>query len=160
MSAEPSAFEMRSYPRVEAVIDLIFDWIKHRRAIAETCNCDARDLSRIAHDLGVSTDDLDDLVRRGEHAADELPRLMKQLQLDPATIARTQALVMHDMERVCARCSHKRRCNEDVAQRTSAQHYDEYCGNALTLQSLGATTAQKEIVPAVRPINDRLLLFP
>jgi hypothetical protein len=162
MPTEPYTDQMRSYPRVEAFIDMFFDWVKHRREIAETCNCDARDLSRIAHDLGVSPGDLDELVRRGQHAADELPRLMKQLKLDPESIARTQALVMHDMERVCAQCSSKARCDQDLAQGTSQQHYDEYCGNALTLQSLGAkeTPKEQEVTPAVRPVSDKLLLFP
>lgn len=132
---------MRTYPRVDAVIDMIADWFQHRKEIAETCNCDTGELGRIAQELGVSTGELEDLVRRGRHAADELPRLMKALQLDPKALARTQALVMHDMERVCAHCSHKRQCGDDLAAGTAATHYEDYCGNALTLQSLGAKKA-------------------
>jgi hypothetical protein len=133
--------EMRTYPRVDALIGMFADWLKHRREIAETCNCDARDLERIAQDLGVSGAELDDLIKRGPHAADELPRLMTALQLDPEAVARTQAMVMHDMERVCAHCTHKRRCEEDLGDGLSPQNYDDYCGNALTLQSLGAKKA-------------------
>ena len=128
--------DTRSYPRVEALIDMIFDWLQHRREIAETCNCDSQEMGRIAHELGVSPAEIDDLVRRGTHAADELPKMLAALQLDPAAIARTQGLVMQDMERVCAHCSHKQRCNEDLAEGTAPDNFDDYCGNALTIKSL------------------------
>jgi hypothetical protein len=41
------------------------------------------------------------------------------------------------MERVCASCQHKRQCDRDIAAGTSGQHYEEYCGNAATIKSLG-----------------------
>jgi hypothetical protein len=160
MSANLSPLETGSFPRVEAFIDMIFNWLRHRREIAETCSCDARDLGRIAQDLGVSAAELNDLVRRGHHSADELPRLMKALKLDPVSMARTQALVMHDMERVCSVCTHKLRCSDELRSGTSPANYDEYCGNALTLQSLGAESAPKTTLATVRPLDDKAVLFP
>jgi hypothetical protein len=41
------------------------------------------------------------------------------------------------MERVCASWQHKRQCDHDIAAGTSGQHYEEYCGNAATINSLG-----------------------
>jgi hypothetical protein len=41
------------------------------------------------------------------------------------------------LERVCASCQHKRQCDRDIAAGTSGQHYEEYCGNAATIKSLG-----------------------
>jgi hypothetical protein len=43
---------------------------------------------------------------------------------------------LRDMERVCALCLHKRRCNEDLAAGTSREHYQEYCPNAPTIKRL------------------------
>ncbi len=128
--------QTKSFPLVDAVIDSFTQWIRHRREIAETCNCDVQELDRIARDFGVSADDLNEMVRRGPHAADELPQMIEALGLDPDAIARTHALVMYDMERVCAQCKHKQRCREDLEEGTTLQGYDEYCGNALTLESL------------------------
>jgi len=46
-------------------------------------------------------------------------------------------MVLHDMERVCALCGHKRECDRDLAEGTSAEHYREYCLNAPTVEELG-----------------------
>jgi len=128
--------EIKDYPVVGALIDSFAQWLKHRRDVAETCNCDPGELDRIAHELGVSRGELDDLVRRGPHAADELPRMMAALNLDAAAVARTEPLLMHDMERICAHCASKRQCREDLDEGTALQNYDEYCGNTLTLRAL------------------------
>ena len=82
------------------------------------------------------------LVRQGPHAADELPRLLKSLGIDEADLARTQPLVLRDMERVCAMCASKRQCDRDLAAGTSAEHYEEYCLNAPTIDSLGQPAGQ------------------
>ena len=48
------------------------------------------DFARIARDLCVSPAGLDAVVRQGPHASDELPRLLKALGIDEATLSRTQ----------------------------------------------------------------------
>ena len=98
---------------------------------------DIGEFARIAHELGVTPDDLDTLVRRGPHAIEELPKLLRAIGIDEKAIARTLPLVLRDMERVCASCQHKRQCDHDIAAGTSGQHYEEYCDNAATINSLG-----------------------
>jgi uncharacterized protein YjiS (DUF1127 family) len=127
-----------NYPVVESLIDLFARWLQHRREIAGLCSCDAAEFSRIASDLGVSPNELDQLIRRGPHVAEELPKMMAALGLDGKTIARAQPLVMRDLERVCALCEQKKQCDRDLAAGTAAQHYEEYCVNASTFASLGA----------------------
>jgi hypothetical protein len=97
-----------NYPVVESVIDLFARWLQHRREIVECYTCDATEYARIATDLGVSPSELDQLVRRGPHAADELPKMMAVLGLDAKAIARAQPLVIRDLERVCALCEQKK----------------------------------------------------
>ena len=126
----------KSYPAVEFLINTFGDWLKHRRELSEIRQMDRSDFDRIATDLRVSPTDLDELVRQGPHAADELPKLLKALGIDEADLARTQPLVLRDMERVCALCQNKRQCDRDLAAGTSAEHYEGYCLNAPTIELL------------------------
>jgi len=79
----------KSYPAVELLINTFGDWLKHRRELSEIRQMDRSDFDRIASDLRVSPTDLDELVRQGPHAADELPKLLKVLGIDEAALART-----------------------------------------------------------------------
>ncbi len=134
--------EFKNYPVVESVIDLFARWLERRREIAELCTCDAigrevGEYARIAADLGVSPGELNQLVRHGPDAADELPKMIAALGLDAKAIARAQPLVMRDLQRVCALCEQKNQCGRDLAAGTAAQHYKHYCLNAETLAALG-----------------------
>jgi hypothetical protein len=122
---------------VERLTHTFSDWIKHRQELNEMRQLNASEFDRIASDLRVSPADLNELVRHGPHAADELPKLLKALGIDEADLARVEPLVLHDMERVCALCQHKRECDHDLAVGASAEHYREYCLNAPTIEQLG-----------------------
>lgn len=124
------------YPFVTNLIETFGGWLQHRREISELQGFDSGEFSRVAHELGVSTGDLQELVRQGPHAADELPKMLTALGIDSEAILRVQPLVYHDMERVCSACTHKGRCDRDLAAGTSAQHYEEYCINAPTIDAL------------------------
>ncbi len=124
------------FPRIEALINTFSDWLRHRRDLSEVRRMDTTEFDRIAGDLRVSPGELDTLVRRGPHAADELPKLLKVLGINEADLARTEPLVLRDMERVCAMCASKRQCDRDLAAGTSAEHYEGYCLNAPTIDSL------------------------
>lgn len=95
------------------------------------------DFTRIAQELCVTPAELDTVVRQGPHASDELPRLLKSLGIDAATLSRTQPLLQRDMVRVCASCQQKARCNHDLDAGTLAQRYEEYCPNAPAIDELG-----------------------
>ena len=136
-TAEGPMREIKPSPIVVKLINMFDNWLKHRQEIREMREFDTGEFARIAHELGVTPDDLDTLVRRGPHAIEELPKLLRALGIDEKAIARTLPLVLRDMERVCASCQHKRQCDHDIAAGTSGQHYEEYCGNAATIKSLG-----------------------
>jgi hypothetical protein len=127
----------KPYSVVGRVIDIFGEWLKHRRELREMREMDAANFGRIASELRMSSADLEALVRRGPHAADELPKMLAALGIDQDNLARTEPLVLRDMERVCALCSHKRQCDRDLAAGTAAAHYDEYCANAPTIDGLG-----------------------
>ncbi|BBB95194.1 transcriptional regulator with XRE-family HTH domain [Bradyrhizobium elkanii] len=129
--------EARTYPAVEYLIDVFGSWLKHRRELRELRELDDASLNQIAGDLRVSRDDLAALVRQGPHSADELPKLLEALGIDEEKLARTEPLVLRDMERVCSLCGHKRQCEHDLATGTSSTRYHQYCLNAATIDALG-----------------------
>jgi uncharacterized protein YjiS (DUF1127 family) len=130
------------YTRLELVISTFADWLQHRREINEMRQMENADLERIAGDLRISAGDLEELVRQGPHAADELPRLLKTLGIDENNLASAQPMLLRDMERVCALCGHKGQCDRDLVAGTSAEHYAEYCSNAPTIETLHKTPAR------------------
>ena len=128
--------QYRHYPVIETVIDMFGNWLNHRREVANACNCDSEEFSRIAHDLGVTTGGLRTLVENGPHSAEGLPKMLTALKLDIADIRRVEPLVLRDMERVCGLCTHKHRCDRELAAGTAAANHDQFCNNALTLDKL------------------------
>ncbi|NEU98469.1 hypothetical protein [Bradyrhizobium uaiense] len=135
--------EARTYPVVEYLVDVFGDWLKHRRELRELRELDDASFSQIASDLRISTNDLAALVRQGPHSADELPRLLTALGIDQEKLARTEPLVLRDMERVCSLCGHKRQCDHDLAAGTSSAHFHQYCLNAATIDALGEAAGRK-----------------
>ncbi|MBR1223376.1 MULTISPECIES: hypothetical protein [unclassified Bradyrhizobium] len=122
---------------VNRVIDTFGDWLKHRRALREMRDMDAVNFGQIASDLRVSSADLETLVRRGPHAANQLPKMLGALGINQVDLARTEPLVLRDMERVCSLCNHKRQCGRELVAGTAAAHYADYCANAHTIDGLG-----------------------
>ena len=129
--------QTKPYPVVEYLIDTFANWLHHRRELSEARQMDPSDFDRIAGELRISPDQLDALVRQGPHAADELPKLLKALGVDEGSLARSEPQLLRDMERVCALCNQKRKCNRELAAGTSSEHYGEYCLNASTIDGLG-----------------------
>ena len=130
------ATQIKTHPIVESAINMFGDWLKHRQEMRELREINRGDFARIARDLCVTPAELDAVVRRGPHASDELPRLLKSLGIDAATLSRTQPLLQRDMVRVCASCQQKARCDHELDAGTSAQHYKEYCPNAPAIDEL------------------------
>jgi uncharacterized protein YjiS (DUF1127 family) len=130
--------ETKPYPVVDMLIDMFGSWLRARRDVNELRELDSGEFARVAQELGLSPDNLDAFVRQGPHAADELPHLLTALGIDREAIARTQPMILRDMERVCAMCKHKRECDGDLLAGTSRQHYEEYCCNAQTIDGLAA----------------------
>jgi uncharacterized protein YjiS (DUF1127 family) len=134
--------QSRPYPAVQLLIDTFADWLKHRRELNELRQMDRADFDRIADDLLISPGELDKLVRHGPHAADELPVMLKALGIDARKLARIEPMLLRDMERVCALCNQKARCDRDLIAGTAADHYESYCLNAATIDCLDRTAAK------------------
>lgn len=90
----------------------------------------------IAAELGLDVTALREFVRRGPRAANELPRMLTALGLNTGTIARRYPLLLRDLQRVCASCRTKARCNRELACATAAAHFEAFCPNRETLKAL------------------------
>jgi transcriptional regulator with XRE-family HTH domain len=129
--------QTKPFHPVDMLVNTFSDWLKQRREMNELRQLNTVEFDRIANELRVSPTDLNELVRQGPHAADELPQMLKALGIDEEALARTQPLVLRDMERVCALCHEKGECIREFAAGTAAEHYKEYCPNAPTIEVLG-----------------------
>jgi hypothetical protein len=87
-------------PVISRVVDVFGEWLRHRRELREMREIDAANFGRIAVELRLSANDLEDLVRQGPHSADELPKMLTALGIDQDTLVRTEPLVLRDMEKV------------------------------------------------------------
>ena len=130
------------YPVIDMLMNSFGEWLKHRRELNELRQLNTFEFDRIASELRVSSTDLNELVRHGSHAANELPKLLKLLGIDQEALARTQPLVLRDMQRVCSVCATKGECDRDLAAGTAAEHYEGSCLNAPTIKALGNETTK------------------
>lgn len=112
----------RPYPIVQDLIDSFASWLKHRREMNEMRQLDRADFDRIASDLRIAPDDIEELVRHGKHAADELPKMLEQLGLSAEGLSRAQPLLLpRDMERmICPALQSPGQCGRDLASATGA----------------------------------------
>ena len=139
---------------VERLTNTFSEWLKHRRELSEMHQLNSTDFCRIANDLRLSPADLEELVRHGPHATDQLPRLLEALGISAQDLARIKPMVMRDMERVCALCGHKRQCDHDLASGASAEYYQEYCLNAPTIAQCGVGVRNERIVERINQDDD------
>lgn len=124
---------------VATVLEAIANWVeKYRSAIGlrdELAHCGAQEVERIAHDIGLGSEEFISLARNGPHAADQLPRLLRALGVDPDQ--HIDAGMMRGLERICITCGNKNWCEHDLAAGTAAQgSYNDYCPNAKTLNAI------------------------
>jgi hypothetical protein len=126
----------QDYPRVTAVLDLVADWYKRRQRHSSGLEgLPESEVDKIAKDMGVSSADLRALDRLADQPL-LLGRMLEQLHLDAETLSRTEPEIFRDLQRVCALCDVKKRCERDLDAGTGADHFEEYCPNSLTLKAV------------------------
>ena len=138
--------ELPNYPLVEAALKAISDWVNsYRNAVGfnnELGMCGPDEVMRMARDIGVSPSQLRELVRKGPDSANLLKRLLVALHVDPKAIAEIDPLVMREMKWLCITCANKRRCEHELAKGTAAEHFQQFCPNAMSIDELLDQKAQ------------------
>jgi len=132
--------ELPSYPLVETALKAISDWVNsYRNAIGfknEFGICGPDEVRRMAKDIGVTPNELQELVCKGPDNANLLKRMLVALNVDPKTIADMDPLVMREMNWLCIKCGNKRRCERELAKGTATEHFHEFCPNAVSIDEL------------------------
>ncbi|MGX9432148.1 MULTISPECIES: hypothetical protein [Bradyrhizobium] len=127
------------------LIGKLSGFLERFRDIGEIRGLSPAEACSVAHDLRISPAQLETLVARGRHGADELPKMLKALGIDEVAIKRQEPGVLHDMRRVCALCIEKSRCQSELEAGTAALHHREYCANTYTIDSLETKPDQTEL---------------
>ena len=128
------------HPTIRPFLNAVANWVtRYRDAIKtrrELARCEADEVARMAHDIGLSPDELVSLVKKGPHAADELPRLLRALGVDPQELASCDPGTMRSLEYICTTCGHKDQCRHDLAIGATPRGYHDYCPNATSIDLL------------------------
>jgi hypothetical protein len=134
------AAEQPDHPLFYVMLNSIADWVTRYRSAAgctgDFGSCSAEEVGWVAKDLGLSVKDLRELASKGPHAADLVQKMLIALKVDPQVIAKSDPPVMRDLQRLCINCTDKKRCTGELKDGTAAEHYHEFCPNALTLDAL------------------------
>jgi hypothetical protein len=124
---------MSAHTSVETLLGRVRDWW---RTSGELGAMDRQELDRIAHDLGMTSDDLRDLAARGPDAAHLLYDRMRALGISRDDVEHAAQGLMRDLERTCSCCTVKGDCERDLADRPQDSTWQGYCPNAVSLESL------------------------
>jgi hypothetical protein len=139
---------VKTYPVVNSFIGAFRDWVRNRRLISQCRRrldaCDNNEIERIAHDVGLSPNDLRHMAELGPDAAKQLLDRMALLHLDPDVVAKNEPATMRDLQRLCSSCVSKKQCQRDLLLTPNDPAWRHYCPNADTLDELRseATTAR------------------
>ena len=132
--------KLPSYPLVELAVEAIANWVTSYRNVVGFNNefdmCGPDEVMRMAKDIGVTSSQLQELARNGADSANLLKRMLVALQVDPKVIADMDPLVMREMKWLCITCSNKRQCEHELAKGTAAEHFEQYCPNAVSIDEL------------------------
>ena len=128
------------HPTVDSVFGAIADWVRKYRSHAGNGDafgqCGPDEVKQIAKDLGMSPAELRAIARKEPGAADLLQKMLFALGIAPETLMKRDPAVMRDLQRLCMSCSHKSRCQHELAVGEAAERFHEFCPNAFTLDAL------------------------
>ena len=97
------------------------------------------EVGRIAHELGMSGEELAAIAAKGPHAADLLYERMHALGISRADVDRLGWGVIRDLEKSCACCGDKSQCKRDLGAHPDDPVWKDYCPNATALDAISRT---------------------
>jgi hypothetical protein len=138
--------EIPSNPLVETALNAIAAWVSTYRDTLGINNelgmCGPDEVMRMAKEIGVTPSQLRELSK-GHGNANLLKSMLVALHVDPKVIADMDPLVMRELKWLCITCSNKKRCEHELAKGTAAEHFHEFCPNAVSLDELFDQKGQK-----------------
>ncbi len=131
--------------RLDSTAKTLFDAIpnawrrwREQRAFSEFARLYPTEADCVAHDLGLTTNDLMKISSCGSRWRSLLDQRMRQLGLDVDAFTKNQPDVVRDLTICCARCDSKRRCARDLKAKSQSDGWRKYCPNQQTLEALAS----------------------
>jgi hypothetical protein len=128
------------FPGVKIIVEAVADWIRRYRDVIkgekELARVDPDQIAAMARDLGITAVQLRELASKGPESTNALKRLLMALDTDPKRLEQIDPRVAREMLWICCNCGEKSRCKHELSAETAAQHFREYCPNALSLDEL------------------------
>jgi hypothetical protein len=94
------------------------------------------DVERMAHDIGLSAEELREVVAQGPRGSDLLYERLKAQGVSPADIDRIAFGLIRDLERDCSCCGSKAECTHDLETQPESPGWMSYCANAGTIEAV------------------------
>jgi hypothetical protein len=127
-------------PLVETTLNAIADWVsKYRSAIGfnnEFGTCGPDEVMLVAKKIGVTPSQLRELDSKEPGKAKLLKAMLCALRVDPKVLADLDPLIMRELKWLCITCGDRKRCEHELAKGTAAEHFREFCPNAVSLDEL------------------------
>jgi hypothetical protein len=125
-------------PLIETILEGIADWVsKYRHKFNnQLAACTPDEVMRVAKDLRLTKDELQELARKGPDSADLLLKMLVALNVDPKSLEKADPQIMQDLQRLCTTCGVKKRCERELAHGTAGERFRDFCPNAFTLDAL------------------------
>jgi len=135
----------KTHPAFSSFVAAVRGWARQRRLSRLTRKrlfaCDSDEIARIAHDVGLSTQELRHMAALGPNAAKLLFERMAVLHLDADALTERQPSTIRDLQRLCSSCAVKKRCQRDLVLIPDDPDWRQYCPNADTLGALQSEPA-------------------
>ena len=115
----PAPTEAQNWPIIDNVIGPLADWWRRHAAVRDNLTSlnelGPDEVSRMAHDVGVTPSDLRALATHCSEATNLLEHRLAALGLSAAELHDSAPTELRDMERLCTMCTSKGRCARDLA---------------------------------------------
>ena len=126
----------RPYPVFDSLIAGFRDWTRNRRFGLRLDECDSYEVARMAREVGLTPRELARMAKLGPDAAKLLLDRLAAMHLDPEALSKSAQSTMRDLQRLCASCVSKKRCQHDLINDRYNPAWRQYCPNAGTLDAL------------------------
>lgn len=116
------------------------DWLDRRqhalRELKELDGAGPLDIERMAAGVGMSVDELADVIASGDQTSELVRRMMAAHGVDRDWLAEILPELVEDIETRCNGCEHRHRCEVELNAGTAAAHAAAFCVNAATMREL------------------------
>jgi hypothetical protein len=128
------------------VTDWWRSWKSRRTAIDELNRCGEDETAHIARDIGVGPSELRTLAGKWLGTTDLLSRRIVATGLRTEQIQATEPQVLRDLQRVCAQCAGRTRCEHDLDRDERDRVWRTYCPNVTTLDALRSEDRDRRLL--------------